>query len=270
MEKIELRELQLLQLKALKETVRICNKHNVKYFMIGGTLIGAVRHKGFIPWDDDIDIAMYRNDYDKFVSVCGDELADGYFMQHYKTDKDYYSPLTRICINDTYILDKLYEHLKFHKGLYIDIFPLDNIPNDKKKRVIQKKKIQAVDKLMLYKAFIVWTKGSLRLKLIGKYLLKKLYAPISLKYLHQLREKYMKLYVNEKTEYVCSTASKYGYDKQVIRRQIYGEPRLIEFEDGLFCAPQEVEAYLTHLFGNYMKLPPVEQQLPTLEVYKTK
>jgi lipopolysaccharide cholinephosphotransferase len=268
MKKLELRELQLIQLDAFKEIHDICLKHSIKYFMIGGTLLGAIRHNGFIPWDDDLDIAMFRPDYDTFIELCKSELSDKYFLQNYKTDIDYYPALTRISINNTQVNDKYTKHLKCHKGTYIDVFPLDNVPDDITSRNKQKRMIASIDKIMFFKARIIYKEGPLRLKRIGKSILSFILIPIPLKWLQQKRVSFMIMFNTQKTKNVCSTASKYGYRKQVIPRDIYGEPVMINFENDMYYAPQKWEEYLKHLFGDYMKLPPKEQQVPMFEVYK--
>lgn len=268
MEKINLHKLQMIQLEALKEVDRLCKKHSIKYYMIGGTLIGAVRHKGFIPWDDDIDIAMMRRDYDKFLKCCQSDLQDKYFIQNYQTDVDIYHALTRVCILGTYVDDKQTEHLKFRKEAYIDIFPLDRVPDDNKLLKRQERIIKIIDRLMQFKACIVYRRGFLSLKFVAKKIIRYMMLPIPLKTLQQFREKTMKEYSGQNTLRVCSTASKYGYKKQVMQQSIYGEPVLLEFEDGMYYAPQNWNAYLNHLFGDYMTLPPEDQRNSDYIVYK--
>ena len=91
-----LRKLQLTQLEILTEVVRICHSNKLRYYLIGGTLLGAIRHKGFIPWDDDLDIAMPRKDFVKFISICRTELNSRYFLHYYTTDFNYYLPFAKV------------------------------------------------------------------------------------------------------------------------------------------------------------------------------
>lgn len=268
MKKIVLSKLQELQLDTLKEVNRICNKFNIKYYIIAGTLIGAIRHKGFIPWDDDIDIAMMREEYDQFMNCCQGELLDRYSVQNYKTDIDVCHALTRVCIRGTYVDDKYSEHLRFHKEAYIDIFPLDNVPDDNRMLKRQKGKIEIIDRLIKYKACIIHRNGPLFSKYIAKKVIMLLLLPISFKSLQRNREKYMKEYSKEDTLRVCSTASKYGFKKQVMLRSIYGRPTLIEFEGGMYPAPQEWDTYLKQLYGNYFILPSEDKRKPTYDVYE--
>lgn len=268
MNKLDLRQLQLLQLDAFKEVDRICKKYDIQYYMIGGTLIGAVRHKGFIPWDDDVDIAMLRENYDRFLRCCLGELSEKYFLQNYQTEVDFYPALTRICLRGTHLDDKYSGHLNFNKAAYMDIFPLDNVPDDEEMLRKQEKKLKIIDKLMVYKACLVYRNGPLFTKLIAKKILKGLLLPISLKFLQRCREKIMTEYAKQTTSRVCSTVSKYGYKKQVMQRGIYGEPVLLEFEGGLFPAPQEWDTYLRQVFGNYRAYPPEEQRKPCFDVYE--
>lgn len=265
---MDLRKVQLLQVEALKEVDRICKKYLIKYYMTSGTLIGAVRHKGFIPWDDDIDIAMLRSDYDKFLSCSQGELGDKYFLQNYQTDIDYYPALTRVCIMGTYLNDKHIRHLKCNKALYLDIFPLDNVPAEERMQKKQARKIHVISKLMFYKSGIVFLNGPLFVKLVAKKVLQVLLLPVSLKFLHQRRENAMLEYSKQNTINVCSTASKYGYKVQVMPLSIYGEPVLLDFEGGMYYAPQEWDTHLKKIYGDYMVLPPEDKRRPTQEVYE--
>ncbi|MDT3699210.1 MAG: LicD family protein [Thermincola sp.] len=265
---INVRKLQLLQLDAFKEVDRICKRNNLKYFMIGGTLLGAVRHKGFIPWDMDLDIAMYREDYDRFAECCGRELSGKYFLQSFKTDVDFFPALSRICINNTYLEIERSRHLHHHKGIYIDIFPLDNVSDDKRARNRQKKILALIDNIILLKACYSYDIEFFSLKYVIKKLFTILLKPLRLKWLHKMREKVMVQDAKEDTGLVCSTASHYGYSKQVLNREIYGSPVLMEFEDGLYYAPRKWEEYLRILYGDYMKLPPLEERTAMENVYK--
>ncbi|MDR3587302.1 MAG: LicD family protein [Desulfosporosinus sp.] len=268
MNKIDLRKLQLIQLDAFQEVDRICKKYNLAYYMIAGTLIGAVRHKGFIPWDDDIDIAMLRSDYDRFLNCCASELTDKYFVQNYRTDTDFYPALTRICIKGTYLDDKYAKHLKFKKEAYIDIFPLDNVPDDEEMMEKHGNRIMTIDRIMSYKACLVYRKGPFYSKLIGKKLLKMLLLPISLNSLQRCREKAMKEYSNQTTSRVCSTATMYSYKKHVMQRSSYENGVLLEFEGGMYYAPREWDTYLKQIYGDYMMLPPEEMRKPSFDVYE--
>ena len=131
-----MKQIWAVQLDILQEIAMICNKHDIKYFAIGGTLLGAVRHKGYIPWDDDLDIAMYREDYNKFCKIAPKELHNPFFFQTEDTDPGYLLRHAKVRnSNTTAILsiqkDKKY---KFNQGIFVDIFPLDRIPDDLEER----------------------------------------------------------------------------------------------------------------------------------------
>lgn len=267
---IDIRKLQLYQLEAFKEVHRICAANGIKYFMIGGTLLGAVRHEGFIPWDIDLDIAMFRDDYINFEKCCKTQLNSRFFYQNYKTDKDFYPALSRICINNTYTeaSSLLFNHLRHHKGIYIDIFPLDKVPVEKAKQNKDKKLLSLIDKIKYRKAGYVYSNGLFYWKRILKFLIRLLLYPITLNWLQKKREQIMTKYANEETNLVCSTASHYGYDKQVMERSIYGNPILLQFEDGMFFAPEKWDEYLTRLFGDYMTPPPFKEREALVNAYK--
>lgn len=120
-------KLRIIEVDILDEVVRICNKYDINYYLAYGTLIGAVRHKGFIPWDDDIDIWMFREDYDRFAKIAEKELSEKYYYQDWHKEKEYPYNFAKVRLNDTVVLQKPITKLNIHHGIYIDIFPLDNI-----------------------------------------------------------------------------------------------------------------------------------------------
>ena len=134
MDKATLRQVQLTQLSIAKEIKRICDDHDIEYFLDSGTLLGAVRHKGFIPWDDDMDIAMTRENYDKFLAVAKVELDSRFFLQTWETDKNYPMPFAKIRLNGTKYVENVFEKAQMHQGIYVDVFPYDVWPQKKRKQ----------------------------------------------------------------------------------------------------------------------------------------
>ena len=115
----DLRRLQLMQLKILKEFVRVCQKHGFRFYIMNGTCLGAIRHGGFIPWDDDIDVGMYAEDYDRFIR-CGADFGEEFFLQTIETDPGFKTMIARIRLNGTTILEKDFIDADIHHGVFID------------------------------------------------------------------------------------------------------------------------------------------------------
>ncbi|MDR2410347.1 MAG: LicD family protein, partial [Bacteroidales bacterium] len=143
----DMKKVWYIELDILKEFIKVCNKYNLRYFADGGTLLGAIRHKGFIPWDDDIDIAMLREDYDKLVKIGPKEFKHPYFFQTPYTDKYYYQGHAKIRNSNTTGISRHEFNKKFNRGIFIDIFPLDNIPDHNRHFIIQQRQIRFFYKL---------------------------------------------------------------------------------------------------------------------------
>ena len=138
MKKINVDEIHQIMKETFLDLNVLFEKYNINYYFIAGSCLGAIRHKGFIPWDDDIDLGMLRKDYDNFLQICH-ELPKKYFVSNYIFDKNADHLLTRIYIKDTYVKDFYPKHFKGRQELYLDIFPLDVIPNQTKLKEKQKK-----------------------------------------------------------------------------------------------------------------------------------
>lgn len=266
--KLKLRELQLLLLSVMKIIHQFCVKEDIKYYLLGGSMLGAVRHKGFIPWDDDIDIGMPREDYEKFKSLFPQFMdKEKFFLQHAESDRDFSPAIMRLCIAGTILDVKSERHLKNCKNAFIDIFPLDNVPDDKSKRVSQEKNIQRIKRLIDLKLYHIYESNS-KFSIYSKELVSFFFRIIPLSYLQKKKEAVMTLYRNEKCENYCSMASQYSYSRQTISKKIYGTPKLIKFEDTELYGAEFPEKYLSHLFGdNYMQLPPEEKRVKPQDVY---
>lgn len=146
----ELRRIQLLELDALKEIIFICDKLKIEYFLIGGTCLGAIRHDGFIPWDDDIDVGMRRNDYIRFLHEAPSELSSQFFLQTPDSDKESAYNYAKLRVNGTVFVEYSVRNVNMHKGVYCDIFPFDEVPDDENLNLRQFRQLKLLHRLYYY------------------------------------------------------------------------------------------------------------------------
>ena len=231
---------------------RVCKKHNLRYSMEGGTLLGAVKFQNFVPWDDDIDVIMLREDYEKFLKIAPSELGEKFFLQSYNNVKEFPLNYAKICHNDTEIYDYDYTHLKnMNHGVFIDIFPLDNvIPNKLKKQCSKIGVLTGARKTKLKVKLGVKGKRKIIYKLLSLLPMKTL-----CKMLNKACQKYNKLNTGYTYE-VCNSNKKFA----PLKTELYTEWNELQFRDKKFMAIKGYNELLKDRFGkDYMDVLPKEE-----------
>ncbi|WOO35160.1 LicD family protein [Anaerocolumna sp. AGMB13020] len=261
----DLEKIKKIELEMLIELDRICRKKNIKYNLCAGTLLGAVRHEGFIPWDDDIDVRMLRSEYNKFCKACETELdVTKFFLQNHHTDKKYRWGFARILRNDTEFVRVGQENLKQKTGIFIDIFPSDGVPERK-----IEKRIYSI--LALISRKILWSPVGARvtkwsIKKIGFFLMSLVPAKIPFGIFNLLSKRYDERY-SKRVGCMGLKADKSVFDDEEIQkfglmREWHVHLTELTFENHKFLAPKQYDGWLVECFGNrYMELPPIEKRV---------
>lgn len=246
----ELKELQKVELNILKDIIKVCDKLKINYFLTAGTLLGAVRHKGFIPWDDDIDICMLREDYNIFVNNAQKYLDKRYFLQTYNTDTEYPGCFAKIRDNNTTFIEKSVANKNINHGIFIDIFPLDYYHKHNK-----------IKERLIYNAIyydILINSKSFKTRMITK-LAKLIYGNTKTQ---KLCKKLEKLYIsNRKNNKVTNYCGGWGIKKETQNIEDFKDFILMDFDGIKAKVPVGYDRILTNLYGDYMKLPPKEKQV---------
>lgn len=253
-----LKKLQEVELEILEEFDRICKKHNLTYFAVGGTLIGVVRHEGFIPWDDDIDLGMPRKDYDKFIEICENtkELNDNFYIQSGYDSENNWTCFTKIRKKNTLADEAQVHHINKPKGIFIDIFPYDKIPTNKGLLYkIRNNIVKAINETIFYK----WkTKKLSDLRIKPLCLLLSIFSNKTLKrWLNKIATKYN----NKDCEYVISYLGAYSLTKETFKKETFTKTINKKFAGRDIPVPKDYHLYLTQIYGDYLKLPPEEKRV---------
>lgn len=260
MDSFDLKRLHKALILITSEIDRICKKNNIIYSLTGGSMIGAVRHKGIIPWDDDVDIAMLRSEYDFFLEVCKSELAPEFELQTLDNDPNYMFGFAKIVLRDTYLVQYGHEKTRHRKGIYVDVFPLDNVPDDFKQRKVHKMLNYLLVKLLFRKAGCQIESN----KTLGKIIIFSILDFINLFAKVDILKKVliynMKRFNDFETQFVCNMAGYYGYEKETTRREYFENVVDMSFEGKQYSVSIHYDDFLSSVYGDYMKLPPENQR----------
>lgn len=260
----------------VKEVVRICDKHDLKYYMLGGTMLGAIRHKGFIPWDDDIDLGMPRDDYEKFLELAPQELPEYLKVVNYRNDPNYMYYITRVLDTDTKVIEERIGNDNKYTNASIDIFPIDGTPNNALARKIYFFRVLYHRALMslCYKDSIDRKrkrskKEKLLLWIMERIPVEKLTTP----YKQKCKiDKLLRKQPVKGAKYIGNIMGAYR-TREIVPAEYYGEGAMYPFEDIQLRGLSMYHEYLSYTYGDYMQLPPEESRkthFKILEIHGTK
>lgn len=251
----QLRRLQLTQLEILKIFDRFCLEQGLKYSLYAGSLLGAVRHQGFIPWDDDLDVCMSRADYDRFIELWSEHPVDGYVLQNKENSRYFDQSFTKLRKDHTMFLQDEGEIGNHHTGIFLDIFPVDRIPNGKWNRAVFKFRCMVYQ--LMTREFVP-PKGNPVVKLGSGVILACVPKPLRPKLRNRMLKQITKHNADSALECIfIETMASLGKSYSPALTDAYVE---LPFEDGAFLCFESWHEYLTGKYGDYMLLPPEEDR----------
>ena len=258
MERKVLAKVQPILLDMVKEISRVCEENDIHYFLYRGTFLGAVRHQGFIPWDDDMDVAMPRADYERFCRIAPEKLGEQYCFQNWHTDRDYAHPFGKVRKRGTVYVEAKCSRLP-ENGFYVDIYPLDFGPEDVQQRKALNRKLLHLYRIKLMKCrYTPWREGE-------KILWKKRIGYLAYQFasLFVSQKKLVELY---ETIVLAQPESGCYYEQSALPKVPFFDRKWCDavapyaFEDTTFPGPKDYDAFLASLYGNYMELPPEDKR----------
>lgn len=258
MNEVELDKLHNNLIIILDEIDRICKKHGIKYSLHSGSLLGAVRHQGIIPWDDDIDIAMMRDDYDRFFDICKKELSSNFSVVTIESCDNYYYGMGKVLLKGTLVEQAIGSGKKRKTNLWVDIFPYDYIPESKIKRLWQASFSQLyIKQLEVYDDGI--PTDSRFAKKAYFSMLKFINHFVNMDSVKKKLIIMVRRYNDNKTGEICCICG-FGYTRQILPNDFFDHVVEYQFENKMFLGFSDYDRYLKQVFGDYMKLPPIEKR----------
>lgn len=250
----ELRHLQLVILQIAKDIDKLCRDYDIKYFVLGGSAIGAIRHNGFIPWDDDFDIIMDNKNYARFCQVCKEHLdKEKYYFQ--EGEVDWPCLFSKVKLRGTSFDEPAaFVNETGEKGIFIDIFKMENSPS---KPLAQRWQYFCAKYLLSYSLF---EKG-LGATTISKKLMTLAASPLKVKPLRRFFKKQVEKWNEQDTPFYGYFAGPYRFKQCFFQKEDFSDSKYVPFEDTEFPVPIGYDRWLRHVFGDYMTPPPVKEQV---------
>lgn len=254
-----LRKIHEAELEVLKDFIKICDENNLRCMMLGGTMLGAVRHKGFIPWDDDIDMGMPRNDYERFIEIFKENSNKNLYLNYYKNQQEYITYPLKLESTKVKLINRS-GSIERTVNVWIDIFPLDGMPNGNIKRKVHQIRLlvcRALMQLAQFKYVAVnykkrpWYEASIikfaeLFPIISKVL--------SNSYFANEIDRLLKKYPFENANHIVNFMGAYKF-REMFPKNIYNETSLYPFEDMILPGCKDYDFYLKQMYGDYMKVP---------------
>lgn len=260
----DLQRLQSVQKSMLSSIGDFCSSRNISYFLVAGSALGAVRHGDMIPWDDDIDIGMLREDYERFKYEFGTEPLPDLFLQDRETEPNFPPPIIKIRKNNTLLEESAMKELDLHQGIFIDIFPFDKITKSGLLNYIQLFFLNILDLATLSVSKEVCNASSGRLTKTLRYIFLYLKPFLNRSILNKIQIYVMTIFNNTKSnEYCCF--SMYGishFQRTVQPIDVFFPVQYAPFGKSLQPVPGKVNIYLSKIFGDYMQFPPEHLRKP--------
>ena len=249
-------ELQTVEFEILKEFVRICDELNLRYYLVCGSALGAAKYGGFIPWDDDVDVALPRPDYDIFCQRAQDMLPKHLFLQNHKTDPNYPMIFSKIRHSGTTYVEKSLAKLNMNHGIYIDVFPLDGYPSDRilRERIEREKYRYGLTRLCCLNVPLTW---KTKILVFAQRLCGIHRCPY--KFVENIERKISKYDIVE-SDVWCNHGNWQGKLEYAPRAQ-YGEGTFVDFEGLRVRIPKKFDEYLTQKYGDWRADLPESQKI---------
>lgn len=263
---IDIQDLHFALLKLLKKFDSVCRTYGVDYSIGFGTMLGAIRHKGFIPWDDDVDIIITRENYQKLLGIPLEVYGEDFFLQNVYTDRGYPYNTTRLRLNNSSMIYEKWVMASFHQGIYIDIIPLDNVPDNRIKKYKQSFDIIMLTPFRFARNKEVFFNGG---KNIPNFIKRFAYSFMKMFPLDKLYEKEQRIekkYNKQETKYMRFLSEgnlllKRWYPTKPIESRYMMKFVEVEFEDTKLLCSAYYKELLEFWYGDYMQLPPKEKQV---------
>lgn len=261
-------ELKKCLIEIYQDFERICNKHSLDFMLGGGSVLGAIRHNGFIPWDDDLDIMMPRKDYDEFIKIFSKEMSNEYYLYAPNSNDGVTNTFAKLVKKGTNMVDIYNIHTRLHKGVWIDIFPIENVPQKKSARIIKgflsdvlafvvvSNYIYFSKNIIMKRYFYSSKKGKINYNF--RLILGFLTSFISYKKLYKFYDQFVQ-HKKPSNTYTIPTGRKH-YRGEILSKSSFLPTRRGSFENIYVNLPNDPESYLSNLYGDYMSIPPEDKR----------